>query len=169
MKDLLSTTFGALAALAAAGALMPAPSVAAPSEATMNAINGARTEYQAARKAIEEENWKLALDALKRAEQLDPYSAEIQNQIGFTLRQKGEFDLAVKHYFRALDLDPFHRGAHEYLGRAYLHLGQPDKAKELLVKLESLCNSKCPERDLLKRAIDEWDPWQRPMRVGRFY
>lgn len=150
-------------------AVAPLPALAAPSEATMNAINGARVEYQAARQAIDAEDWKSALAALKRAEKLDPYSAEIQNQIGFTLRQKGEFDLAVKHYFRALDLDPYHRGAHEYLGRAYLHLGQPEKAKELLGKLESLCTSRCPERDLLKRAIDEWDPWQRPMRVGRFY
>lgn len=155
-----------IAVLAGAAAL---PAAAAPSEATMNAINGARLEYQAARKAIDQEDWTTALAALKRAEKLDPYSAEIQNQIGFTLRQKGEFDLAVKHYFRALDLDPYHRGAHEYLGRAYLHLGQPEKAKELLGKLESLCTTKCPERDLLKRAIDEWDPWQRPMRVGRFY
>lgn len=154
-------------AIAVAGLSLPA--TAAPSEATLNAINGARVEYQAARKAIDAEDWKTALAALRRAEKLDPYSAEIQNQIGFTLRQKGEFDLAVKHYFRALDLDPYHRGAHEYLGRAYLHLGQPEKAKELLVKLESLCTAKCPERDLLKRAIDEWDPWQRPMRVGRFY
>lgn len=164
-----SMLLSALTCALVAAVLSPAAVLAAPSEATMNAINGARVEYQAARKAIEAEDWKVALAALRRAEKLDPYNAEIQNQIGFTLRQTGEFDLAVKHYFRALDLDPYHRGAHEYLGRAYLHLGKPEKAKELLVKLDSLCTAKCPERDLLKRAIDEWDPWQRPMRVGRFY
>lgn len=167
MKSLSATVFVACAL--AASVLAASPATAAPSEATMNAINGARVEYQAARKAIDSEDWKTALAALRRAEKLDPYNAEIQNQIGFTLRQMGEFDLAVKHYFRALDLDPYHRGAHEYLGRAYLHLGKPEMAKELLGKLESLCTAKCPERDLLKRAIDEWDPWQRPMRVGRFY
>jgi len=151
-------------------ACLPLSALAAPSESTMNSINAARAEYQEARKAIAEEDWSDALAALKRAERLDPYSAEIQNQIGFTLRQKGKFDDAVKHYFRALDLDPYHRGAHEYLGRAYLHLGKPEKAKELLTKLEQLCNGgKCPERDLLKQAIDEWDPWKRPSRVGRFY
>lgn len=155
--------------VAATVCLLPLSGHAAPSEATLNAINGARVEYQAARKAIDNEDWKAALEALKRAEKLDPHSAEIQNQIGFTLRQTGEFQLAVSHYLRALELDPHHRGAHEYMGRAYLHLGKPEKARELLAKLESLCTAKCAERDLLKRAIDEWDPWQRPMRVGRFY
>lgn len=152
-----------------AGALLPLGVLAAPSEAAFQSINAARVEYQAARKAIELEDWKTALSALRRAERLDPRNAEVQNQIGFTLRQQGEFEEAVKHYNRALELDPYHRGAHEYMGRAWLHLGKPEKAKDLLVKLEDLCPPKCPERDLLKRAIDEWDPWQRPMRVGRYY
>lgn len=160
---------GAAIAVALALSGQSGPAAAAPSDSTFHAINAARTEYQAARKAIEGEDWDTALAALRRAESLDPGNAEVQNQIGFTLRQQGEFDLAVKHYFRALELDPFHRGAHEYLGRAWLHLGQPDKARELLGRLKDLCPPKCPERDLLQQAITEWDPWQRPMRVGRYY
>lgn len=152
-----------------AGALLPHLAIAAPSDAVFQSINAARVEYQSARKAIEAEDWTAALAALRRAERLDPRNAEVQNQIGFTLRQKGEFEEAVKHYVRALELDPYHRGAHEYMGRAWLHLGKPEKAKDLLVKLQDLCPPKCPERDLLKQAIDEWDPWQRPMRVGRYY
>lgn len=34
----------------------------------------------------------------------------------------GQLDLAFKHYQRALQLDPRHLGAHEYIGEAYLML-----------------------------------------------
>jgi len=31
-------------------------------------------------------------------------------------------DLALKHYKRSIELNPRHRGAHEYIGEAYLML-----------------------------------------------
>jgi hypothetical protein len=38
-----------------------------------------------------------------------------------------------------LRIDPNHKGAHEYIGQAYLKAGQPDKAAEHLARLEQIC------------------------------
>ena len=77
-------------------------------------------------------------------------------------------EAAFRHYDRALVLNPWHRGAHEYIGRAYLMADKPDKAIEHLKALERLCGSGCRERDLLRRAIDEY-PWPAGSRMSRSY
>jgi hypothetical protein len=50
-------------------------------------------------------------------------------------------------------LNARHRSAHEHLGEAYLVLGEPAKAQQLLAALENLCLLPCEEYDDLKRAI----------------
>ncbi len=51
-------------------------------------------------------------------------------------------------------LNPRHRSAHEHLGEAYLVLGEPAKAEQLLGALEALCLIPCDEYADLERAID---------------
>jgi hypothetical protein len=46
-----------------------------------------------------------------------------------------------------------HRSAHEHLGEAYLVLGEPAKAEQLLAALANLCLIPCQEYDDLKRAL----------------
>jgi len=53
--------------------------------------------------------------------------------------------LVFKHYNEALRIDPEHRGAHEYLGEAYLMVGNLAKAKEHLAVLDKLCFFPCDE------------------------
>jgi predicted Zn-dependent protease len=60
---------------------------------------------------------------------------------------------AIGHYQKALMLSPRHRSAREHLGEAYLVLGEPAKAQQLLAELENLCLIPCEEYDDLKRAI----------------
>ena len=50
-------------------------------------------------------------------------------------------------------LNPRHRSAHEHLGEAYLVLGEPAKAQQLLTALENLCLIPCKEYDDLQRAL----------------
>ena len=149
--------------------LAPALAAAAPTETEIRAIAAANTDYQYAKQAIQKEDWKTAIAALDSAARNDPNSADIQNMLGYSHRQSGNLDAALRHYSRALELNPRHLGAHEYLGRAYLAAGKPEKAKEHLAELEKYCPQKCEERELLTRAIAEWDPWKSGARTGRAY
>ena len=45
----------------------------------------------------------------------------------------------IKHYEQALKLNPRQRGAHEYVGEAYLLTGNVAKAEEHLAALEKMC------------------------------
>jgi tetratricopeptide (TPR) repeat protein len=49
-----------------------------------------------------------------------PDNADIENYLGYAHRNLKQFDAAFKHYKQALVLNPRHRGAHEYIGEAYL-------------------------------------------------
>ncbi len=65
--------------------------------------------------------------------------------------------LVFKHYNEALRIDPDHRGAHEYLGEAYLMVGNLAKAKEHLSVLDKLCFFPCDEYSDLKKAIADYE------------
>lgn len=150
-------------------ALVPALAPAAPTEAQMRGIAAASAEYKVAKQAIEKEDWKAAIVALNLAAGHDPQDADIQNLLGYSYRKSGDLDNAFKHYSRALELNPRHLGAHEYVGRAYLLAGKPEKAREHLAALERHCFERCPERESLSKAIAEWDPWKAAARAGRSY
>jgi tetratricopeptide (TPR) repeat protein len=83
----------------------------------------------------------------------DPLNADVQTYIGYAHRRLRQLGPAISHYQQALTLNPRHRGAHAHLGEAYLVLGEPAKAEQLLVALENLCLIPCTEYDDLKRAI----------------
>jgi hypothetical protein len=65
--------------------------------------------------------------------------------------------LVFKHYTEALRLDPRHRAAHEYIGEAYLMVGDLSRAREHLAALDKLCFFPCSEHRDLKRAIEEYE------------
>jgi tetratricopeptide (TPR) repeat protein len=110
-------------------------------------------DFSAGKKALGAENWNGAIAAFELAALRDPLNADIQNYIGYAYRRLREFGAAIGHYQQALMLNPRHRSAHEHLGEAYLVLGEPAKAEQLLVALGNLCLIPCEEYDDLKRAI----------------
>src|SRR3989442_432116 len=75
-------------------------------------------EYARGRQAIEAKDWQGAVRLLSSAALRDTRNADIQNYLGYAYRHLREMPLAFKHYSRALQVDPRHRGAHEYLGEA---------------------------------------------------
>jgi Flp pilus assembly protein TadD len=105
--------------------------------------------------AIGDKNWTLAVQAFTKA--LDnpenAKSAEIYNRLGYAQRHAGLVQDALKSYARALELDPKHKGAHEYAGDAYLRLGDLAKAKYHLAELNKLCLFGCPEFTDLKAKV----------------
>ncbi len=110
-------------------------------------------DFKAGKKALAAEDWNGAIAAFELAALRDPLDADIQNYIGYAYRRLRQLGPAIGHYQRALMLNPRHRSAHEHLGEAYLVLGEPAKAEQLLVALENLCLIPCEEYEDLKRAI----------------
>jgi len=62
-------------------------------------------------------------------------------------------ELAFKHYQRALEIDPRHKGAHEYIGEAYLEIGDLASAERHLAILKSLCPLSCEQLEDLQREV----------------
>jgi tetratricopeptide (TPR) repeat protein len=110
-------------------------------------------DFKAGKKALAAEDWIGAIAALELAALRDPLNADIQNYIGYGYRRLRQLGPAIGHYQQALTLNPRHRSAHEHLGEAYLVLGEPAKAEQLLAALENLCLIPCEEYEDLKRAI----------------
>jgi Flp pilus assembly protein TadD len=113
-------------------------------------------DYAAGKKAIEDREWNTAIKLLSSAALRDTRNADIQNYLGYAYRNSGQMDLAFKHYERALQINPRHRGAHEYVGEAYLMVGNLTKAREHLVALQKICLLPCEEYGDLKNKIDAY-------------
>ena len=73
--------------------------------------------------------------------------------MGFSLRKTGDYKQAYTFYRKALDFDPEHKGALEYLGELYVETGQIEKAKENVALLKKLCPGGCEELEDLEQAI----------------
>jgi Tfp pilus assembly protein PilF len=111
-------------------------------------------DYVTGRKAIGMKNWKVAIVQFDKVVKRDPTNADAHNWLGFAYRNDNQLELSFTHYREALRLQPDHRGAHEYIGQAFLKVDQPDKAQEHLSVLEKLCGRDCEEyRDLAKALL----------------
>jgi tetratricopeptide (TPR) repeat protein len=109
--------------------------------------------------ATKRKDWAGAASMLKDAVAANPSNASYHNLYAYSIR-KGEnpdMNLVFKHYNEALRIDPNHRGAHEYIGEAYLMVGNVAKAKEHLGQLDKLCFFPCVEYTDLKKAIAEYE------------
>jgi tetratricopeptide (TPR) repeat protein len=104
------------------------------------------------RAKIKANDYEAALAEL--APMLSTYQhADVYNLMGFSLRKTGDYKQAYSFYRKALDFDPDHKGALEYLGELYVETGQIDKAKENAARLRQLCPSGCEELADLESAI----------------
>jgi tetratricopeptide (TPR) repeat protein len=110
----------------------------------------------AGKKAIDDKRWADAIKALSSAALRDTRNADIQNYLGYAYRNTGQMDKAFERYERALKLNPRHRGAHEYVGEAYLMVGKPAQAQEHLKALQAICLLPCEELEDLKAKIDRY-------------
>jgi tetratricopeptide (TPR) repeat protein len=107
--------------------------------------------------ATKRQDWASAAARLQAALAENPGSADYHNLYAYSIRKgpSPDMGLVFKHYHEALRLDPKHRGAHEYIGEAYLMIGNLAKAKEHLDALDRLCFFPCDEYTDLKKAIAE--------------
>jgi len=109
--------------------------------------------------AVAAGDYRKAGEAAREGLARSPDNADYHNLYAFALR-KGpdpDMDLVFRHYHEALRLDPKHRGAHEYIGEAYLAVGNLARAKEHLARLDRLCFFGCAEYTDLKRAVAAYE------------
>jgi len=112
-----------------------------------------------ARVAIEAKDWSRATRELNIVVKADPNNADAHNLLGYSWRKRSNPDLtkAYSHYYTALRINPKHKGAHEYLGQAYLMEKRLPQAEQLLTELEKICGGpSCPEYQELSKAVTEF-------------
>jgi tetratricopeptide (TPR) repeat protein len=116
-------------------------------------------DAEAGRKLLEEgeredaaTRFAAALERFEEAVRLDETYADGWNMVGYCARRTGDTDRAFDAYDRALALDPDHEEAHEYLGEAYLSIGNVEKAREQLAWLREKGSDEAEE---LEEAIEK--------------
>lgn len=144
-----------LHALALALRLALAPAfISAPAYAVDNmSTSSDAPDLTSVRAKIKVKDYTGALKELRELVE-DTQHADVYNLLGFTLRKTGDVKTALTYYTKALELQPDHKGAHEYLGELYVETGNMDKAKEQLATLVKLCPAGCEEREDLQKAIN---------------
>jgi predicted Zn-dependent protease len=118
--------------------------------------------YGQAKALIEARNYAPALPLLQQVVAKDPRNADAYNLLGYATRKSGDPNGSLQYYNRALQIDPKHLGAHEYVGEAYLMLDQPQQAEQSLARLNSLCLFGCTEYRMLKAAIVDYRAGKKP-------
>ncbi len=145
----LILAFSSLPGVVLAADSGPAATPSRPQDATL----------ERARSAIVQKNWPGAQSILRDAVGRDPKNADYHNLYAYSIRKGANPDMSLvfKHYNEALSIDPKHKGAHEYIGEAYLMIGNVDKAKEHLAQLDKICFFGCSEFTELKTAISDFE------------
>jgi tetratricopeptide (TPR) repeat protein len=134
----------------------PAAPAADPATTGWNfpSVEEGRLAYAEAVGLINQERYVDAFAALERAQAAVGPHADVLNYMGFASRKLGRLDAALGYYREALRLDPNHLGATEYLGELYIQMGELDRARTQLARLDQLCAYGCAQREELARWIE---------------
>ena len=134
---------------------MACAAVAAPSGDGDDQALLADADYVAGQAALKGGDDASAVRRFQSALKRFPEAADLHNELGFAHRRLRQMGKAFEHYRRALDLNPQHRGAHEYIGEAYLIVDDVERARLHLAALRSICLLPCDELKDLEQAIAE--------------
>lgn len=107
--------------------------------------------------------YEAALATLRSA--VDQDDPRVQTMIGFTLRKIGRVDEAFGYYFKALARRPDATTTRQYLGEAYLQIGDAVRAREQLAEIARRCGTTCEDYTALAEEIANYErpkPRQRP-------
>ena len=113
-------------------------------------------DYAAGKRAVDRKDWDEAVRRFKLAERRHPEQADLQNILGYAHRNLKQYDLAFVHYKRAIEIEPRHRGAHEYIGETYLLTGDLAGAEKHLDALRQICLLPCDELRDLDKAVAQY-------------
>ncbi len=147
LKYIVTTALGSLAVFTVATTLLSIPAYAVDNIESTDA-----PDLTSVKAKIEAKNYTSALEELRGLAE-DTQQADVYNLLGFTLRKTGDYKTALTYYTKALEMQPDHKAAREYLGELYVETGEPAKAKEQLTQLQKLCPTGCEELEDLQKAI----------------
>ncbi|WP_119268387.1 tetratricopeptide repeat protein [Taklimakanibacter deserti] len=110
-------------------------------------------DLTAVRASIAAKDFKTAIADLNGLIQQGVQHPDIYNLLGYSLRKSGDKKTALSYYLKALEFDPDHKGALEYLGELYMEMGDMAKAEANRARLKLLCPQGCEELEDLSHAI----------------
>jgi len=90
--------------------------------------------YEAGISALQAQNYRGAVDLLKRVVELEPKHKSAWNDLGNAYLAQRRTDEAIKALQRQIEINPFDEHAHNNLGRAYWELRDYPKAVEAFQK-----------------------------------
>jgi Flp pilus assembly protein TadD len=114
------------------------------------------------RAKIKSKDWAAAIRDLNGMLAAGVEHADVYNLLGFSLRKSGDYAQAYTYYRKALDFEPNHKGALEYLGELYVERGELGKARQHVRLLRRLCPDGCEELDDLTQAIAQSEGAPKP-------
>jgi cytochrome c-type biogenesis protein CcmH/NrfG len=123
-----------------------------PAYAVDNMSSTDAPDLTSVRAKIKAKDYAAALAELRDLAE-DVQQADVYNLLGYTLRKTGDVKTSLTYYTKALELQPDHKAAREYLGELYVETGNMEKATEQLAVLAKLCPGGCEEREDLQKAI----------------
>jgi Flp pilus assembly protein TadD len=127
--------------------------LSAPAHAVDNMESTDAPDLTSVRAKLKAKDYASALAELRNLAE-DVQQADVYNLLGFALRKTGDVKTSLTYYTKALEMQPEHKAAREYLGELYVKTGNMEKAKEQLAVLVKLCPGGCEEREDLQKAIN---------------
>jgi cytochrome c-type biogenesis protein CcmH/NrfG len=146
-KKLIFALTGLALAIGATPVMLTAPAYAVDNMSSTDA-----PDLTSVRAKLKAKDYAAALTELRDLAE-DVQQADVYNLLGFALRKTGDTKTSLTYYTKALELQPDHKAAREYLGELYVETGNMEKAKEQLAALAKLCPGGCEEREDLQKAI----------------
>ena len=111
--------------------------------------------YKQAEDLIDDEKYAQAIPLLQQSIQQKGEYADALNLLGYSNRKLGDLAKAMTYYTKALNMEPQHLGANEYMGELYLEMNDLPKAEERLAVLQAACGD-CDEFDDLEDEINDY-------------
>ena len=112
-------------------------------------------DYDNAVAAVKAGHYDQAIPLLQKVVAASPQNPDALNWLGFSYRKTGATGQALVYYQKALDLQPKHLGANEYMGELYLELNDLPHAQERLAVLKDACGT-CEDYEELNGKIADY-------------
>lgn len=143
-----------IAALVLVG-MLAAPAAAFAFGSSSNSESEQADLYKQAKDLIDDKQYAKAIPLLQQSIEEKGEYADALNLLGFSNRKLGDKAKAMTYYTKALNMEPEHLGANEYVGELYLELNDLPKAEARLDVLKNACGN-CEEYEDLEEAIDDY-------------